>query len=83
MPDMDVDRLVLRLSGGSAEEGRQLALALSRRLASGMGAMAWEGIGDATLERVRATTEAAPGAAAETLAERAADEVLRQLRRTL
>ena len=77
MPDVSIERLTLKLSGLSREDGRRLA----EQVAEGLAAVALPA-GLALLEVDKVRVQAAAGAGVDQLAGRIVAEVVRQVQRT-
>jgi hypothetical protein len=77
MPDVSIERLTLKLSGLSREDGRRLA----EQVAAALAAVALP-TGLALLEVDKVRVQAAAGAGVDQLAGRIVAEVVRQVQRT-
>ncbi len=78
MPRIEIDRLSLRLSGLSEDQGRLLAM----RVAEGLAA-APAPVDAVQRDRMQASATMIPGGSATTLADRIVADLVRQLKRTM
>jgi hypothetical protein len=77
MPEMHIDKLTLKLSGRDGRAARRLAQQMIERLRYCVSGQDWAQTGESVHVRIQET----PGVSTDRLAEQAATEVVRKLRR--